>query len=193
MRREMQEIIPGLYLGPFSSATKTKLQSLVEAGITHIICVRHELEASFIQPNFPEKFVYSVINLADATTTNIITFLPQVKIFIDNCFKTGGKVLVHGNAGISRSAALVIGYIMETKGLPYMDAFTLVQFKRHCICPNEGFMHQLKEYEPIYKAKRTLLNGHTSKVTGKLKRRIDQLDGNDIFNNAMDIGDDSCL
>lgn len=193
MRREMQEIIPGLYLGPFSSATKTKLQTLEAAGITHIICVRHELEASFIQPNFPEKFVYSVINLADATTTNIIPFLPQVKQFIDNCFKNGGKVLVHGNAGISRSAALVIGYVMETKGLPYMDAFSLVQVKRHCISPNEGFMHQLKEYEPIYKAKRTSLNGHTSKVTGKLKRRYDQLEESEIFTNSMDICDDSSL
>ncbi|XP_054711101.1 serine/threonine/tyrosine-interacting protein A-like [Uloborus diversus] len=164
---KLQEIIPGLFLGPFSCASKTKLPLLEAAGITHIVCVRHELEAEFIQPNFPEKFVYSVIDIADALTTNIIPFLPQVKHFIDSCFKHGGKVLVHGNTGISRSAALVIGYVMETKSLPYNDAFTLVQTKRVCVRPNEGFMQQLKEYEPIYKAQRTLLNGHTSKVTGE--------------------------
>ncbi|GBM05021.1 Serine/threonine/tyrosine-interacting protein B [Araneus ventricosus] len=56
MRREMQEIIPGLYLGPLSAATKPKLNTLLEAGITHIVCVRHEKEASFIKPNFPENF-----------------------------------------------------------------------------------------------------------------------------------------
>jgi hypothetical protein len=38
MRRTMQEIIPGLYLGPYSSAAKNSLDTLKDAGITHIIC-----------------------------------------------------------------------------------------------------------------------------------------------------------
>ncbi|XP_035217936.1 serine/threonine/tyrosine-interacting protein A-like [Stegodyphus dumicola] len=189
--KEMQEIIPGLFLGPCTAASKAKLQELQEIGITHIVCVRHHLEANFIEPQFPDKFVYTVLDIADAATTNIIPFFPQVKQFIDSCFKKGGKVLVHGNTGVSRSASLVIGYIMETFCLPYRDAFTLVLNKRLCICPNEGFMQQLKEYEPIYKAQKTLLNGHTSKVTGKLKRKYDESEDSDCLNNQMDVCDES--
>lgn len=38
-------------------------------------------------------------------------------MFIDEGINSGGQVLVHGNAGISRSAALVLAYLMETYGL----------------------------------------------------------------------------
>ncbi|KAG8187232.1 hypothetical protein JTE90_020661 [Oedothorax gibbosus] len=188
--QEMQEIIPGLFLGPFSAASKANLGALLKAGITHIVCVRQEVEASFIHPTFPDKFKYIVINLGDSLTSNIIPILPQVKCFIDNCFKLGGKVLVHGNSGISRSATLVIAYVMETKVLPYKDAFLLVQNKRNCINPSDVFMQQLKEYEPIYKALRTHLSGHSSKVTDRIKRRYSEVDGVLPTNNRMDICDD---
>uniref|UniRef100_A0A674HIV3 Serine/threonine/tyrosine interacting protein n=1 Tax=Taeniopygia guttata TaxID=59729 RepID=A0A674HIV3_TAEGU len=80
----------------------------------------------------------------------------MTKEFIDGSLQSGGKVLVHGNAGISRSAALVIAYIMETFGVKYRDAFTYVQERRFCINPNAGFVHQLQEYEAIYLAKLTI-------------------------------------
>ncbi|KAF8786797.1 Serine/threonine/tyrosine-interacting protein like [Argiope bruennichi] len=191
MRREMQEIIPGLYLGPLSSATKPKLNSLLETGITHIVCVRHEKEASFIKPNFPESFKYIVINISEPETSNLIPLFSQVKAFIDNCLKNGGKVLVHGNTGNSMSASLVIAYIMETKSMTLKDALLVVQKKRQCIGPSESFLQQLKEYEPIYKAMQTHLNGHTSKVTGKLKRRFDELEDNVTLNSKMDICEES--
>lgn len=56
MRRTMQEILPGLYLGPYSAALRSKFDLLMEHGITHIICVRQDIEAHFIKPNFPDKF-----------------------------------------------------------------------------------------------------------------------------------------
>uniref|UniRef100_A0A8C5VR25 Serine/threonine/tyrosine interacting protein n=1 Tax=Microcebus murinus TaxID=30608 RepID=A0A8C5VR25_MICMU len=72
------------------------------------------------------------------------------KEFIDESLQTGGKVLVHGNAEISRSTAFVTAYIMETFGVKYRDAFTSVQERRFCINSNVGFVHQLQEYEAIY-------------------------------------------
>lgn len=60
MRRHMQEVVPGLYLGPYSAASRSKLQSLIEHGITHIVCVRQDIEANFIKPNFPDKFKYVI-------------------------------------------------------------------------------------------------------------------------------------
>ncbi|XP_070760495.1 serine/threonine/tyrosine-interacting protein isoform X1 [Enoplosus armatus] len=156
MRREMQEILPGLFLGPYSAAMKSKLPILERQGVTHIVCVRQDIEANFIKPNFPHTFRYLVLDIADNPVENIIRFFPTTKEFIDSCLATGGKVLVHGNAGISRSAALVIAYLMETFGMKYRDAFSHVQERRFCINPNVGFVHQLQEYEAIYLAKLTI-------------------------------------
>ncbi|XP_061820373.1 serine/threonine/tyrosine-interacting protein isoform X2 [Nerophis lumbriciformis] len=139
MRREMQEILPGLFLGPYSAAMKSKVQVLEREGITHIVCVRQDIEANFIKPNFPHTFRYLVLDIADNPVENIIRFFPTTKEFIDSCLATGGKVLVHGNAGISRR-----------------DAFSHIQERRFCINPNVGFVHQLEEYEAIYLAKLTV-------------------------------------
>ncbi|XP_005660015.1 serine/threonine/tyrosine-interacting protein isoform X2 [Sus scrofa] len=139
MRREMQEILPGLFLGPYSSAMKSKLPILQKHGITHIICIRQNIEANFIKPNFQQLFRYLVLDIADNPVENIIRFFPMTKEFIDGSLQSGGKVLVHGNAGISRR-----------------DAFAYVQERRFCINPNAGFVHQLQEYEAIYLAKLTI-------------------------------------
>lgn len=63
---------------------------------------------------------YLVLNIADTATENIIQHFQKVKVFIDEGLNSGGQALVHGNAGISRSAALVLAYVMETYGLSQM-------------------------------------------------------------------------
>lgn len=171
MRRDMQEILPGLFLGPYAAAMKSKLNILLKCGITHIICIRQNIEANFIRPNFPDHFRYLVLDIADTLTENIIQYFPKVRDFLDECSSMGGKALVHGNAGISRSAALVIAFIMEKYGLAYKEAFLYVQQKRFCINPNEGFARQLMEYEPIYKARLTMMNGGRSSDNCLLKRK----------------------
>lgn len=58
MRRSMQEIVPGLFLGPYSSAKPAKPDNLLSNGITHIICVRCTMEAKIVRPKFPDRFRY---------------------------------------------------------------------------------------------------------------------------------------
>ncbi|KAG1681764.1 Serine/threonine/tyrosine-interacting protein [Nymphon striatum] len=158
MRREMQEIIPGLFLGPYSAAVKSKT-----------------LEANLIRPKFPDKFKYLILDIKDSVTEIIIPIFPKVKEFLDDCFACGGRALVHGNSGISRSGALIIGYVMESLNLTYREAISLVQQRRFCVNPNAGFVNQLKEYEPIYKARKMLQNGHQSQESSRNKRPIHML------------------
>ena len=53
---------------------------------------------------------------------------------------------------MSRSASLVIAYIMQTYGMDFKSALNYVQQRRFCVQPNDGFEQQLKEFEPIYRA-----------------------------------------
>uniref|UniRef100_A0A8C0N3M1 Dual specificity phosphatase 19 n=2 Tax=Canis lupus familiaris TaxID=9615 RepID=A0A8C0N3M1_CANLF len=58
-----------------------------------------------------------------------------------------GVVLVHCNAGVSRAAAIVIGFLMNSEELSFTSAFSLVKNARPSICPNAGFMEQLRTYQ----------------------------------------------
>lgn len=53
-----------------------------------------------------------------------------------------GRVLVHCVSGVSRSAAIVIAFLMLKRRMSFKEAIKSVREKR-CICPNDGFMTQL--------------------------------------------------
>jgi len=188
MRRQMQEILPGLYLGPYAAAMKNQLDNLKAHGITHIVCVRQDCEAPFIKENLPGHFIYLTTNMKDSPTENIIPFFPQFADYIDSIINdnVGGKVLVHGNGGISRSATLVASYVMHKNMYTASDAIRLIQLKRFCIFPNEGFRRQLYEYEPILRAKiaasrRGILSvsNNNEGEPSQNKRRINDVDPDD--------------
>uniref|UniRef100_A0A8C7Y4E2 Dual specificity phosphatase 19b n=1 Tax=Oryzias sinensis TaxID=183150 RepID=A0A8C7Y4E2_9TELE len=62
-------------------------------------------------------------------------------------FLQDGVVLVHCNAGVSRSPSVVIGYLMIREGLSFDDAFSQVKQARPSSRPNSGFYQQLQNFE----------------------------------------------
>ncbi|KDR82613.1 hypothetical protein GALMADRAFT_238018 [Galerina marginata CBS 339.88] len=150
MRRECQEILPGLLLGPFVASKS--LDTLLSLGVTHIVCIRDAKEAFSVRPRFPERFKYMTLDVEDNEEQNLIRLFPAAKNFIDQAITQGGRVLVHCNGGISLSPAFVVMFVMQHYQLSWEDALHLVQNRRYCISPNGGFLTQIKEYEAIYKA-----------------------------------------
>lgn len=55
--------------------------------------------------------------------------------------------MVHCNAGISRSAAIAIAYVMAEQSQPLADAYSFVKSKRPVISPNLDFMGELHQFE----------------------------------------------
>ncbi|KAJ3561302.1 hypothetical protein NP233_g10276 [Leucocoprinus birnbaumii] len=152
MRRECQEILPGLLLGPF--AASKSLETLNALHVTHIVCIRDAKEAFSVRPRYPERFQYMVLDVEDNEEQNLIRLFPgySAKKFIDDAISAGGRVLVHCNGGISLSPAFVVMFVMQHYRLDWEDALHMVQNRRYCISPNGGFLTQIKEYEAIYKA-----------------------------------------
>jgi protein-tyrosine phosphatase len=63
-----------------------------------------------------------------------------------NAVKNNGKVLVHCNAGVSRSSTFVIAYIMKFESLDFDSAFNKVRSVRPSIRPNVSFYEFTENY-----------------------------------------------
>ena len=114
-------------------------------GITHVLTV-----AKGHPPMFPSHFTYREVKVLDMPSVNLKQrFVPCIQ-FIKEAVESNngkGKVLVHCFAGVSRSATIVIAYLMHEHGLPYSAALKLVKSKRPFINPNDGFRKQLILFE----------------------------------------------
>ncbi|KAF9416959.1 hypothetical protein BGZ94_010073 [Podila epigama] len=121
--REMQEVHPGLFLS--GSIPSESLEYLQEKGITHIIQV-----TDINTPRFPGDFVYKLICVPDMAETNLIKHFPDTFKFISEAIAKGGKVLVHCQAGASRSVTIVCAFLMKTRGLSVDEALKSVQALR---------------------------------------------------------------
>jgi protein-tyrosine phosphatase len=76
-------------------------------------------------------------------STNLKRKFAEGITFINDSISSGGKVLVHCFAGVSRSATMVIAYMMQEHSMSYHSAMKFVKSKRAFINPNDGFRTQL--------------------------------------------------
>jgi len=58
-----------------------------------------------------------------------------------------GGVLVNCECGVSRSATIVLSFLMATLDLTYEQAYLTLRKKRPSVKPNEGFKRQLLEWD----------------------------------------------
>ncbi|XP_018402790.1 PREDICTED: dual specificity protein phosphatase 19-like [Cyphomyrmex costatus] len=130
-------IISGLYLGSQDSAVCIDILKKYE--IRHILSIGVNLLEKY------DDIQYHTCDLLDLPESDI---LPSIKKCID-IIHTNLKenILVHCNAGVSRSASIVIAYLMIIKKLSYDEAYNIVKRARSCIRPNDGFIKQLRSIE----------------------------------------------
>lgn len=128
----MHKIIDGLWLGDMAGAYN-KI-TLKKNGITHILTV-----ADGIAPKYPSLFIYKIIRILDSPQANLKQHFQTCIAFIKDSISHGGIVLVHCFAGVSRSATIVIAYLMQEHGMTYNEALNYVKKQRYFINPNDGF------------------------------------------------------
>lgn len=131
-----------LLIGFGSQDAAHDLELLRKHKVTHILNVAYGVENSFLS-----EFTYKTISILDVPETNILSYFPECFEFIEQAKLKDGVVLVHCNAGVSRAAAIVIGFLMSSEELAFTSALSLVKEARPSICPNPGFMEQLRTYQ----------------------------------------------
>ena len=128
-------ILPGLWQGGEEEAQWYKQQ-----GVTHVV----NLGATTPQRRFQGSLHIPIQDEDDADLTphlkDIVTFIQKARV-------DGGTCYVHCAAGVSRSSAAVLAYLMAHLQLSYKEAYQFLGRQRDCIRPNPGFEKQLRAFE----------------------------------------------
>lgn len=141
-----QEIMDGLFLGPYSSTCN--LGALAAAGITHLLNL--SMKPSTVARQHPGmKATLDVDGLFDNHTADIAAFLPRCLDFLLQARADGGRVLVNCQQGISRSASIVCAYLLLAESDRFSDwplALVHIQTLRPCVSPNDRFRGQVEAW-----------------------------------------------
>jgi len=152
-------IIPGLYLGAESHAKHEYM--LTRLGITHILGIHENAKR-----HFPQSFDYCLFNLKDRQESDISKLFSDAHSFIRKAHENQGIVFVHCWAGMSRSATLVITYLMQLEKISFNEAYKRVAMVKPDIRPNEGFVFQMRQYEKLLD-----INGNANTAAKKSSRQ----------------------
>ncbi|XP_011841413.1 PREDICTED: dual specificity protein phosphatase 13 isoform X2 [Mandrillus leucophaeus] len=144
MLNHIDEVWPSLFLGDaYAARDKSKLTQL---GITHVV----NAAAGKFQVDTGAKFYrgmsleYYGIEADDNPFFDLsVYFLPVARYIRAALSIPQGRVLVHCAMGISRSATLVLAFLMIYENMTLVEAIQTVQAHRN-ICPNSGFLQQLQ-------------------------------------------------
>ncbi|XP_073022370.1 dual specificity protein phosphatase PHS1-like isoform X1 [Primulina eburnea] len=120
--------------------------TLQHLGIAHILCLcSNEIGQSDSQ--FPELFEYRNFSIYDIEDANIRDIFQEAHDFIDHVEQIGGKVLVHCFEGKSRSATLVLAYLMLRKNFTLLEAWNALKRVHRRAQPNDGFARILLDLD----------------------------------------------
>ncbi|XP_021115307.1 dual specificity protein phosphatase 13 isoform X2 [Heterocephalus glaber] len=140
----VNEVWPNLFLGDAYAARDRS--RLMQMGITHVV----NAAAGRFQVDTGAKFYHGLpleyygVEADDNPNFDIsIYFLPVARYIRAALSVPRGRVLVHCAMGVSRSATLVLAFLMICENMTLVEAIQTVQAHRD-ICPNSGFLRQLQ-------------------------------------------------
>ncbi|XP_039037840.1 dual specificity protein phosphatase 1B-like isoform X2 [Hibiscus syriacus] len=169
------QIEEGLFLGSLGDASNKS--ALKSSNVTHILTV-----ANLSVPSYPNEFVYKIIEVTDREDTNLMRYFDECFGFIDEARRLGSGVLVHCFMGISRSATVVIAFLMKKNGMRFSQALEHVKRRRPQVSPNPGCVLQLQHFESTLRGRSFFGHFHRhSKCKEDEKTRLDRSTCQSIF------------
>ena len=136
----MDYIIDNIYLGDSDAAADEDY--LKSYNISTVVNCAEELVSNYTDLKFMELKLFDY-------------YLDQIFPRFEIAYKyikrhSENNILIHCAAGMSRSASLVIFYIMKEKKWDYDTCLNYTRERRPVVWPNEGFEEQLRNYYEKY-------------------------------------------
>ena len=144
----LSQITENLYLGNLYDAQN--ISYLLKIGIQKVLSLITDPQLLY----YPKEIEHKLIKINDFPRENIIQYFGECLLFIED----NRKILVHCVAGASRSATIVIAYLMWKNQLDYKESAKFVEQMRPCINPNYGFVRQLQIFDKLLKQHKYNIN-----------------------------------
>ena len=146
--RPLSQVTDNIYLGNIYDAQN--IANLTKLGIQKVLSLISDTQLL----NYPKNIEHKLIKINDLPRENIIKYFGECLLFIND----DKKVLVHCFAGSSRSATIIIAYLMWKNQLDFIESSNILQKIRPIIYPNYGFVRQLKMFDKLLKKNKYNLN-----------------------------------
>uniref|UniRef100_A0A0R3RR34 Dual specificity protein phosphatase 14 n=1 Tax=Elaeophora elaphi TaxID=1147741 RepID=A0A0R3RR34_9BILA len=137
---QITEIVRGLFICGVSSLTAENMQ---KHDISFIVNATNEVPNVQSLGNIPRVKLW----LEDTPQASVYPLLDHQTDQIEAVIASGGNVLVHCVAGISRSATICLAFLTKFRCKSLKQAYQLMAQKRPLVRPNIGFWRQLIAYE----------------------------------------------
>lgn len=137
---------PTLIFKLFHSGGARNPVYLKAIGVTHVLNAAQGKRVNSVDTNEefyqPYGIKFKGFPMDDTPSENIGRHFTEASAWIDEALRGGGRIYVHCWAGLSRSATLVLAYLIERKDMSVEEAVKTVLLGRR-IFPNEGFLRRL--------------------------------------------------
>ena len=135
---EPSHIIDNIYLG--SAFNVSSLETLQKYEIKKILNVTREIPCLY-----PDQFTYKTISVKDTRDSFLDNYLEDSYQYLTQDLTM--PTLVHCYMGSSRSATIVIFYLMKRYQMTFSNALQFVRDKRKCVNLNTNFAEELQKFQ----------------------------------------------
>ncbi len=149
--RSAQEIVPRLFLGPQTAAFWSWREKF-----THYLSMNGADPTRQIISKENMMIVDSLDDVPSSSPTLERILRDCVNWIVNALRDKSSKVLVFCTAGRSRSASIILAYLMITRKLVLLEALEIVRSKRPWIQPNSGYINVLMKLESELLTTRTI-------------------------------------
>ena len=131
-------------LGKLYLCSRSIINTYKNYNINHIISMT-------TVPKLNNDIIHDIHDIVDDANLDTIkkmkNIIEEVLPKMHQSIISGNTVAVHCFAGVSRSATIVIAYLMKYENYSFEKAIEHVFEARPIICPNIGFLKLLKEFK----------------------------------------------
>lgn len=176
-RRSAQQIVPGLWLGPFACSSSGELCS--HSGTkTHVI-IRAAQECNHLKllPEHPPSTVFFEFQSHHGLELLMPIFLPACGV-IRAALSAGDTVGLFCVSGLSRAPAVAAAYLIAHCGMSAVEAAQCVTVRRSCVHFSDSILRQLHEFELLQKSRLSIASseGGAAAATASRKRNDSMAD-----------------
>jgi len=136
----MTEVIPNLYICGVSAL---KPSAVIALNFDLVVNCTKEVPNMNLPPDVERLKLW----LDDTEETDLLSQLDTAVDYVRMILEVDGRVLVHCVAGVSRSAAVCLAYLVKYESMTLRQAYEHMAARRARVRPNLGFWRQLIAFE----------------------------------------------